>query len=412
MRVHESDVAVIGSGLVGSAFAIAAAKAGLSVSIVEAREADERPAPAPFDLRAYALSLGSLRFLTRLGVWSRLDTARWEPFREMHVWDAGSRAQLHFAAENVDAEMLGAIAEDWSVQRGLESVLRDCSGVSWFRPARLAAFRAIDDQVHISLEDGALRARLLVGADGTHSPVRSALGIAHEQGSYGQRAIVTLVKTELCHRQTAWQRFLIGGPLAFLPMPGGYCSIVWSVPEADTERLLELGDDAFIQRLHQAFEGRLGAIEWMGPRASFPLGWLKVDRYIGPRTALIGDAAHTIHPLAGQGVNLGLMDAASLAELVISAHLRGRDIASPGVLRRYERWRKAHNTYVETAMGSLLWLFGKRGVGWNGVRGLGLAATQSIPGGTELFSRLAMGLLGDLPKSYLPLSESLRETSA
>jgi len=412
MTAHVTDVAIVGSGLVGSAFAIAAANAGLSVAIVEAREASNRAAPVPFDLRAYALSLGSVRFLTRLGVWAELDHSRWEPFREMHVWDAGHRSELHFAAADVDVEMLGAIAEDWSIQRALERVLRAHENVTWFRPATMLSFEARAGAVDIVLDGNEIQARLLVGADGTRSQVRTALGITHRSGTYGQRAIVTLAKTEKPHEQTAWQRFLAGGPLAFLPMPDGYCSIVWSAPEPEAEALIGLDDQAFAHQLHRAFDGRLGRVEWVGARAAFPLVWLSVDRYVGTRAALLGDAAHTIHPLAGQGVNLGLMDAASLAELVADAHSRGRDIASPSVLRGYERWRKAHNIYVEAAMGSLLWLFGKRGAGWRGVRGLGLAATQSLPGGTELFSRLAMGLLGDLPKSYRPLPESLREANA
>lgn len=403
------DAVVVGSGLAGSSFALAAARAGLRVAIVEAQESMGSEPPVPFDLRVYALSLGSVRFLTRLDVWRRLDPERWEPFREMRVWDSGTRSHLHFDASEVRAPMLGAIVEDWAIRGALENALKEFPTVVWFRPGRLVSLEERRDSIEVTLDTAELSARLVVGADGTRSAVRAELGIGSKGGSYGQCSIVTMVKTERSHMQTAWQRFLPGGVVAFLPLPGPYCSIVWTVDEQEVDALTALDDSSFAAALREAFEGRLGNIEWLGDRVTFPLVWSSVHRYISGRAALIGDSAHTIHPLAGQGVNLGLMDAASLAELIARAHCRGRDVGAESCLRRYERWRKAHNNYVEGAMATLLWWFGQQTPGWRLLRGLGVSATQSIPGATSLFSRLAMGLTGDLPKSYEPLSESLRE---
>jgi 2-octaprenylphenol hydroxylase len=411
------DVAIVGAGLVGSALAVGAARAGLSVAIVEAREPSPKSDPASgprhvsdaFDLRVYALSFGSVRFLTSIGVWGRLDSARLGSFRQMHVWDASSQGKIHFGAADVDVPTLGFIVEDGAVQRALEETLLEHSGVSWYRPATLDGLDYEDDYAVATLGELQIRARLIVGADGANSGVRQMLRIPTQRGDYGQRAIVATLATAEPHLETAWQRFLPGGPLALLPLPGEHVSLVWSVGEDEASELLALNDAEFSTAVSHASEFQLGRLSVISKRAAFPLGWLKVERYIGRQCALVGDAAHAIHPLAGQGVNLGLMDAACLLELIEQAHASGRDIGSKRVLRGYERWRKAHNVYVQEAMAGLLWLFGRSHSGWRGARGLGLTLMHRLGAVKSELSALAMGLRGDLPRSYATARPDLGE---
>jgi 2-octaprenylphenol hydroxylase len=236
-----------------------------------------------------------------------------------------------------------------------------------------------------------------VGADGRDSRVRTFAGIGVHGWAYDQQAIVATVRTAGPHEDTAWQRFLPGGPLAFLPLWDGRSSIVWSAPAAQTEALMALDEAAFAQELTIAIDGRLGEVLDVGPRGAFPLGLMQVDAYVAPRIALVGDAAHTIHPLAGQGVNLGLLDAAALAEVVGAAASQGRDPGGLSTLRRYERWRKGHNLAMALAMDGLKRLFG---VNWTPVRlarSLGLNLTDRAALLKRLFMRQAMGDQGDLP---------------
>jgi 2-octaprenylphenol hydroxylase len=276
--------------------------------------------------------------------------------------------------------------------------------VDIFFGTRPAAIETTKRQASVQLDDGSdVQTSLVVGADGPDSTVRRLMGLGFERLDYQQRAVVCTVRTERPHHRTAWQRFLPTGPLAFLPLANGGCSIVWSTSVAQSDGLLRLGDEAFGARLARAFDHRLGAIEAVGPRAAFPLRRLHAKRYIGERVALAGDAAHVIHPLAGQGVNLGLMDAAALAETVLTT---SGDIGSPAVLRRYERWRRSENQIVMTAMDSFNWLFSNSLVPLRWVRNIGLAVTDAAVPVKHQFMRHAMGRAGDLPRLARGLSLS------
>jgi len=338
------DAAVVGGGMVGAAAALALARAGFAVALLEAR------APAPWraedevDLRVVGLAPSSIALLDGLGVWTSIRDSRAGPYAQMHVWDAESGAAIHFDAADEGRDLLGCIVENNLVQWRLWQALEG-AGVRRLCPAEVARFEARGDRVQIELADGAvLAARLLVAADGAGSPLRAQAGIATSGRDYGQRAVVAHVATERPHGRTAWQRFLPGGPLAFLPLADGRSSIVWSLPDDEAARVLALADEAFRDALGLASDFRLGRIVGTTKRAAFPLRLQLAERYQAERFVLLGDAAHAVHPLAGQGVNLGLRDVAELRDVLAGARAAGRDIAAGHVLRRYARRRRSADT--------------------------------------------------------------------
>jgi 2-octaprenylphenol hydroxylase len=399
-RPTRFDVAVVGAGMVGGSLACAFAAAGLSTVVVEASPGGmprERGPDAPFDLRVSALTRASEALLRRLEVWGGVERRRLAPFREMVVWDAGSAGSLRFDCAELAEPALGYIVENAVVVEAIEERLATLAGLHWLRPAEPVALEVDATEARLRLADRTVRAALVVGADGARSRLRELAGIGLQRSGYGQSALVATVRPELPHRDTAWQRFLPGGPLAFLPLAGGMCSIVWSAPPAMVEELLDLPESVFAVRLEEAFEWRLGRVTWVGERAAYPLYRQHAERYVRARVALVGDAAHTIHPLAGQGVNLGFLDAAALAEVVVGAHQRGLDPGALAVLRRYERWRTGHNHAVQAAMDGFRLLFGSDLGALRALRGLGLQLTDAAPAVKALIMRHAMGLAGDLP---------------
>jgi len=340
------DVIVVGAGAVGGALALALARDGFDVAVVEAREPRAWRAEDDVDLRVVALAPDARALLDDIGAWGAIADARIGPYRRMHVCDALAPGRLDFDAAERGEAALGWIVENKLIQHALWKALAT-SGARIACPAEVADIEQGEDAVAATLADGTrLRARVLVAAEGGQSSVRERLGIGFAGRDYGKRAVVAHVRTERPHEGTAWQRFVPGGPLAFLPLADGRCSIVWSLPDAEAARVLELDDATFRAELGCAFDFRLGTILETTARAAFPLRLRFADAYVRGRCALAGDSAHLVHPLAGQGMNLGLRDAMCLRRVLGEARARGRgrDLGAAHVLRRYERERRSENT--------------------------------------------------------------------
>jgi 2-octaprenylphenol hydroxylase len=392
------DVIVIGGGIVGATAACALGEAGLDVALVEARAAEGCKAKPRRDPRVFAVTRASERILRSLQAWDAMPSAEVFAFTDMEVWDAGGSSALHFDCAELGEPYLGHIIEPRIILAALLERLHSVSRVTLLRPARFREIHVAADEVAVELEDGrVLQARLVVGADGVRSPVRDALGIKTREHDYRQSSLVALVRTAESHRHTAWQRFLPGGPLAFLPLEANWCSIVWTRPTAEVERLLTLDRDSFHAELGAAFDFRLGKITDSGEREAWPLKRRHAEHYVTGRAALIGDAAHAIHPLAGQGVNLGLLDAATLVQVVLEAHGQGRDFGALRSLRRFERWRRGDNTLMMSAMDGINAVFSNASAPLRGVRILGLGMVNRTAMVRHLLMRHAMGLGGDLP---------------
>lgn len=401
------DVVVVGGSNVGATVACALGQEGLRVAVVEAQQIPDAWATDSVDVRVYSITRASQRIFDAVGAWQSMVHRGVSPFREMHVWDAGGSGSIHFDCTAIGEDTLGHIIEQRVIQAGLHERLRELATVDLVCPAELAAIEQVDDGVDVVLADGRrLRAKLLVGADGVRSKVRALAGIATQVHEYLQRALVATVTTEQWHGETAWQRFLPGGPLAFLPLRDGRCSIVWSLPAHATDRYLALSDGDFARELEDAFEYTLGSVLNVGVRHGFPLRRMHARTYLADRVALVGDAAHVIHPLAGQGANLGLLDAATLAEAVMDAHRAGRDIGRRSVLRRYERWRRGDNLAMMSAMDGFKHLFGTSFAPLRQARNIGLRLVDRGGPVKSFLIRYAMGLSGELPRLAMPFPMS------
>lgn len=397
-----ADLLIIGAGMVGSALALALRDSGLNIVVVDGGPLTVKPfvSDAPFEARVSALSIASQRILERLGVWEGILARRVSPYGDMHVWDGSGTGKVHFSASSVHAEVLGHIVENRVVQDALVERLQQ-SSIGLLADARLEQMRRSGDDWLLTLSDGRLlRSPLVVAADGANSTVRRMTGTATREWDYLHHAIVTSVRTAETHRKTAWQRFTDDGPLAFLPLDREgehWCSIVWSVTPEQSERLMKLDDERFCQELENAFEGCLGQVISADPRLCVPLRQRHAKRYVAEGLALIGDAAHTIHPLAGQGVNLGFLDAAVLAEVLRGAVERGERLADERVLSRYERRRMPHNLALMAAMEGFERLFQADALPVRLLRNAGLKMVDRSAEAKAMFVRQALGLAGDLP---------------
>ena len=381
------QVAVVGGGVVGAALALALHRAGIDTALIERGAAPKPYDAADYDLRVYALSPASTRFLNELGVWPRIAQQRASAYQGMRIWDERPNEALQFAASALGVSQLGHIVENNLL---LDELWKALASVPTYTQTQIASLRLDDDAAHLRLEDGReISAALVIAADGADSQLRDWAGIECVRWSYPQEAVVCHVQTEKPHRGIAYQRFLPGGPLAFLPLTDGRCSIVWSAQDA--EDLLELDEYEFRSRLAMALQNQLGAITACTRRVGFPLRLLHAQDYVLPRFALAGDAAHVVHPLAGQGVNLGLADAAVLVRELGEARESGHDLGSVRLLKRYERERKADNLDMLAVTDGLNRAFGLRTDSWDSLRNLGITAVNRMTPLKNLLMRRAVG---------------------
>ena len=365
--MNQFDVVVVGGGIVGLSAAIAHSLRGFSVALIDAGSLSVDT--SVLDPRVYAINQASLDLLQVLGVWKYLDASRLSPYHHMHIWDAKNGAHIDFDARYVGEDRLGTIIEESVIKQGLLQCL-DAHHIKTFAGCKVTAVEEAADYINIHSEDKSWQSKLLIVADGAASTVRQLMDIGITTTPYHQDALVTTIRTEMPHHHTAYQVFTSGGPLAFLPLPDPHqCSIVWSTSSAHVQSLMELSDDQFAQQLTQAFAEKLGHCEVIGKRYSFPLHMRHTKRYSGARWLLMGDAAHTIHPLAGLGLNVGLADLDTWLRMIDANHLR---LDSKKTLAAYQRQRKHAVWQMIVLMGGLKTIFVNPLPPISFLRGLGL----------------------------------------
>lgn len=402
------DLAVVGGGIVGLSLVCALGRAGLRVGLIEASEPRHEPQVATrVDVRVSAISRASMAWLTALSAWPHSEITKCCPFERMVVWDAGSGGEIEFHAAQLGLDCLGAIVENRTLLTSLEREVAHLANVRWYRPATLEALDAGVEDVTLQLDRGRVRAKAVIGADGGRSVVRRLSGVATEAGDYGQAAVVANLRVSGGHQATAWQRFLPDGPLALLPLPRQEVAIVWSTTPERAGALVAAPPRQFCAAVEEASEGRLGAFECVSEVKSFPLHHHHAREYVRHRVALIGDAAHAIHPLAGQGVNLGILDAAVLADVVADAVARGKDFGRLEYLRPYQRHRIGHNQLMSAAMLAFHNVFTARLVPIRALRGLAFSAADRINPLKRVFIRQATGIHPDLPRGMREAVEAL-----
>lgn len=384
------DIVIVGGGLVGASFAAALRGSGLTRAVVEAAEP---PAAADdgWDSRVYAISPGSAAFLAACGAWQRLDPDRVQPVEAMQVHGDARGARLEFSAYDAGMAELCHIVESRAIEAALSAALADVPGLRRFVPAQPAALEVDAESALVRLHGGqALQARLVVGADGAQSWVRTAAGIAAAERPYGQVGVVANFECEHRHGAIARQWFRPDGILALLPLPGNRVSMVWSTWASPAAALVEASADELVDRVTEATGGVLGALRVITPARGFPLRLLRVAEMVRPRLALIGDAAHNVHPLAGQGVNLGFQDARDLAAVLRDRGLQD-DCGDHALLRRYERARREPVALMQFVTDGLQRLFNNEVSALRWLRNGGLQLTDTLPSLKSMLVQHALG---------------------
>ncbi|PQO21944.1 2-octaprenyl-6-methoxyphenyl hydroxylase [Rhodobacteraceae bacterium WD3A24] len=399
---RDADVLIIGGGLNGAALGLALARGGLRVALIDAQPLAAQRAP-DFDGRAYALAVASIRLLEALGVWQ--DVAdRAQPILEIKATDgrAGEGAApffLHFDHGELEEGPMGHMLEDRHLRLALQDAVAAEPGITHHPAETVVAQETGPEGARVMLASGgAVAGRLIVGCDGRASGTAARAGIGRTGWGYGQTALVCAIAHELPHEGIAHQFFMPAGPLAILPLPGNRSSIVWSERDEIARGIAALDDAGYLAALRPRFGDFLGEIALAGGRFSYPLSLSLANSWVGERLALVGDAAHGIHPIAGQGLNLGLRDVAALAEVVIDAARRGEDFASLAVLERYQRWRRFDTTTLALGMDTVNRVFSNDSTLMRLGRDIGMAAVGAVPGLRRRFMREAAGLTGDLPR--------------
>ena len=398
MMNNHFDVIIVGGGMVGAAVACGLGDSPLRVAVIESAPPQAFSPGQAHDLRVSALSIASKLILETVGAWQGVESMRHCPFRRMRVWE--SAGDTEFCSDDINCPQLGYIVENRVIQLALLERLAEFANVTLISPAFIKKVNyAPLEMTEVVLEDGTvLSAKLLVAADGGQSRVRQAVGIGVTSWDYNQHALVLYVETEYGQQDITWQRFVPTGPQAFLPLPGHYASLVWYHSPDEVSRLKALPYDELGHNLMSEFPQDLGQIRQILGTASFPLKRQHAQVYVKQGVVLVGDAAHTINPLAGQGVNIGMLDAAALCEVLMDATKNGLDFSELSVLKRYEKMRRNENLKIMSVMDVFYQVFSNDILPVKIVRNLGLGLAERILPAKNLVMRNAMGLAGNLPK--------------
>lgn len=393
----EYDITIVGGGLVGASLATALSTHGLKVAVLEAFELQSEQQPS-YDDRSIALSYGSSRILNTMGIWQQIDQAGVCAIDSIHVSDKGHLGTARMSAHDEAVEALGYVVESRVMGQVFAQGFEQMEDVDLLCPVKLQSMDISDKRVRLLAMRGDeqldITTRLVVAADGGQSLVRQWQGIETFQADYGQTAIIANVTTQRSHQGVAYERFTNTGPLAMLPMTQGRCSLVWTTDNAEVESIMGWDDETFASALQERFGHRLGDIEQVGKRSAYPLKLMQVREAIRPRLAVIGNAAHMLHPVAGQGFNLGLRDVAALAQVVVDAHRRGEDFGQMSVLNEYRQWRRKDTARTLLMTDGLVRSFSTDFTPAALVRNVGLLALDAIPFMKRILTRQAMGLNG------------------
>lgn len=387
------EVIILGAGIVGLTMAsLLAQNANLQISLVDPSPQSVPYDNSDYDIRCSAITHASQQIFTKIGVWDSIIAERVAAYKDMIIWDQTPEIKVHFSAADLGVANLGYIIENRVISKVLYNNLLNTSNVTIIEGAA-TALDTQTDFIKLTVGTQVITGQLVIGADGAHSWLRSNSNIPVHHAEYGHAALVACVESSLSHNHTARQRFMPDGPLAFLPLSEpNYSSIVWSSKPEVIEELMSLEENVFCARLSESFSNVLGSLRLHGKRVSFPLRMIHATQYVLPRLALIGDAAHVLHPLAGQGLNLGLLDAQSLVECVFEAIAEKRDIGGFAVLRKYERSRKSHNLSMISLVGTVKRLFAFENRLLKNIRNHGMHYLDEFNTAKNFMMRFALGI--------------------
>ncbi|WP_026733074.1 FAD-dependent hydroxylase [Fischerella sp. PCC 9605] len=396
-RGYDYDLVIVGGGIIGLTLASALKYSGLSVLLIEAKV----ESAAVTKGQAYAVHMLSALIYQGIGVWDKI-LPQIEIYRRVRLSDADYPDVVEFTAADINTTDLGYVAEHQALLYPLREFVQDCPNVTYLCPAEVVSTHYHQDTVAIDIkvagELRTVRSKLLVAADGSRSPIRQAAGIKTRGWKYWQSCIVAFVKPEKSHNNTAYEKFWSSGPFAILPLPGNRCRIVWTAPHEEAKALCALDDEQFLRELTRRFGDRMGKLELLGDRFIFQVQLMQSDRYALHRLALVGDAAHNCHPVGGQGLNLGIRDAAALAQVIQQAHQAGEDIGNIQILKRYERWRQRENLTILGFTDLLDRIFSNSFLPVMLVRRLGLWIVGRVPVLRVYTLKLMIGLKGRTPE--------------
>jgi 2-octaprenyl-6-methoxyphenol hydroxylase len=401
------DIVIVGGGMVGASLACALRDTGLRIAVVEAvpLKSDTQPS---YNERTVALAYGSRRIFEGMAVWREIERLGATPIEHIHVSHRGRFGVTRLDAKGIGLPALGYVVENRVLGAALLKSVEGANNLTWYCPATVEEFQVESDAAVVRIKQGnetiSLKTRLIVGADGAQSAVRRLADIDAERTEYAQVAVVATVAPGRPHDNTAYERFTDSGPLALLPMRDNRCAVVWSAKAHDAETIVGWSDNEYLQQLQERFGDRLGRFSRPGARTRYPLALTRVSEYVQPRLALIGNAAHTVHPVAGQGFNLGLRDVAVLAEVTLAAIRAGEDIGGVAVLQRYADWRRRDTRTTEVFTDGLIRIFSNEFTPLALARGLGLVTVDLLPAVKRRLVRMTSGLAGRLPRLARGLS--------